>query len=232
MGRSVESFAPAPSGQTGDSLGTTAFDISTSPGFIGTVVTTTDAAGKKGRSFTNALGQLIRVDEPDHAGGLAPLVQSTPNPTPTPFDPPIDPPGCSVECLTNIDYPSYSTVYQYYPQGKMAVVTQDVQKRFFLYDALGRLIRVRSAFPWQKAAASIPKGLFDLGRPSLFRLCQAGTRRFLPDLLFLFYDGTVCSRILRDCLEQSSFCRIHKMQDRRTFVLPVRLVWFTQNVIN
>ncbi|MFN6963649.1 MAG: RHS repeat domain-containing protein [Pyrinomonadaceae bacterium] len=144
-----------PSTPTGNILGTTAYDISTAPGFIGTVVTTADAAGKKGRSITNALGQLIRVDEPDHTGGLAPLPQSTPQPTPTPSGtPPIDPPpGCSAECLTNTEYPSYSTVYRYDALGKMVEVIQGVQHRFFKYDSLGRLIRVRQ--PEQEVNSSL-----------------------------------------------------------------------------
>ena len=144
IGRPVETFAPAPSGQTGSSLGTTQYDISTASGFIGTVITTTDAAGKKGRSITNALGQLIRVDEPDYTGGLAPLPQATPNPSPSPGPTPIEPPpGCSQNCLTNTEYPSYSTIYRYNALGKMIEVVQGNQKRNFLYDGLGRLLRVR-----------------------------------------------------------------------------------------
>ena len=39
--------------------------------YVGTVVTTTDASGRKGRSITNGLGQLVRVDEPVATGGTA-----------------------------------------------------------------------------------------------------------------------------------------------------------------
>ncbi len=146
MGRAVESFAPAIDGQTGASSGITEYGISTMPGYIGTFVMTTDAAGKKSRAITNGLGQLIRVDEPDHTGGLTALPQGTPNPspTPTPNEPPeLPPPGCTVECLTNTEYPSYATVYRYNEQGKMVEVIQGEQHRYFKYDSLGRLIRVK-----------------------------------------------------------------------------------------
>lgn len=146
LGRAVESFAPAENGQTGASLGITEYGISTMPGFVGATVTTTDAAGKKGRSFTNALGQLTRVDEPNYEGDLTAVPQSSPNPSPTPNptpgEPPFDPP-CSVECLTGGTYPSYSTYYKYNAQGKMVEVVQGEQHRYFKYDSLGRLIRVR-----------------------------------------------------------------------------------------
>lgn len=149
LGRAVESFAPAQSGQTGASLGVTEYGISTMAGYVGTIVTTTDAAGKKGRSFTNALGQLTRVDEPDYAGGLTAVPQGSPNPSPTPntsptpVDPP--PPTCSIpsNCLNETNYPSRATVYRYNAQGKMVEVVQGEQHRYFKYDSLGRLIRVR-----------------------------------------------------------------------------------------
>jgi RHS repeat-associated protein len=153
LGRTVESYAPAPGGQTGDSLGTTEYGISTAPGFIGTYVTTTDAAQKKSRAITNALGQLMVVDEPDYQGDLNALPQSTPNPSPTPTPTPgggdgpggggcLRPENCQPG-LTESDYPNYSTFYRYNEQGKMVEVVQGAQKRFFLYDSLGRLIRVR-----------------------------------------------------------------------------------------
>src|SRR5690606_34260933 len=44
---------------------TTAYSLATSGSQIGTTVTVTDQAGKLRRSITNALGQLIRVDEPN-----------------------------------------------------------------------------------------------------------------------------------------------------------------------
>lgn len=103
-GRAVETFAPATladvTANNLTSLGTTAFDISTvndaSGNFIGTVVTSTDASGRKGRSITNALGQLLRVDEPTAIGGtetndLGPL--ATPNQPTSYFYSPARPDG-------------------------------------------------------------------------------------------------------------------------------------------
>ncbi|HRH40131.1 MAG TPA: RHS repeat-associated core domain-containing protein [Pyrinomonadaceae bacterium] len=91
----------------------TSYDLSAS-GLLGTVVLVTDQAGKQRRSITNALGQLMRVDEPDDNGNLGSLAS------------PVQP-----------------TNYQYTTIGKMVKVTQGVQSRFFLYDSLGRLLRVR-----------------------------------------------------------------------------------------
>jgi hypothetical protein len=48
----------------------TAYSRATAGSQIGAVVTVTDQAGKLRRSITNALGQLIRVDEPNDAGAL------------------------------------------------------------------------------------------------------------------------------------------------------------------
>jgi len=82
-------------------------------------VTTTDASGRKGRSITNGLGQLIRVDEPVATGG----------------DVDTD--------LGAIGSPAQPTIYKYDVFGKMVEVIQGVQHRYFKYDALGRLLRVR-----------------------------------------------------------------------------------------
>lgn len=90
------------------------YGISTIPNFVGTFVVGTDQAGKQGRSISNALGQLVRVDEPDDNGNLGTLAS-----------------------------PTQPTFYNYSPQGQMVRVQQGVQNRFFLYDGLGRLIRVR-----------------------------------------------------------------------------------------
>ncbi len=111
----METFAPAIEGQTGASLGITEFGISTVQDFVGTYTTATDASGRRARSITNALGQLIRIDEP----------------TGTNND------------LGSIGSPNQPTFYKYNPQGKMVKVSQGQQNRYFLYDYLGRLIRVR-----------------------------------------------------------------------------------------
>jgi RHS repeat-associated protein len=89
---------------------TTAFGLSTSGTEIGTVVTVTDQANKKRRSITNALGQLIRVDEPNDAGQL-------------------DVNGV----------PAQSTKYAYDTLNNLVAVNQGVQTRTFQYDSLSRL---------------------------------------------------------------------------------------------
>jgi RHS repeat-associated protein len=110
---------------SGASLGTTSWSISTVTDFVGTVVTSTDASGRKSRLITNALGQLLRVDEPTAVG------------------------GASDADLGTLASPYQPTYYYYSPQGKMVKVKQGkdddpyIQYRYFLYDPLGRLIRVR-----------------------------------------------------------------------------------------
>ncbi len=74
----------------------------------------TDQAGKQRRSVTNALGQLIRVDEPDTNGNLG-----------------------------SVSSPTQPTHYYYNTLGKMVRVNQGVQNRYFMHDSLGRLLRVR-----------------------------------------------------------------------------------------
>ncbi len=118
-GRAVEAFAPAEINATPDSLGKTSYGISTVTGYVGTVVTTEDASGRKSRSITNALGQLMRVDEP---------VSVSENPDTD---------------LGTIAAPAQPTYYTYDAYGKMVKVEQGQQTRFFKYDSLGRLIRVR-----------------------------------------------------------------------------------------
>jgi RHS repeat-associated protein len=114
LNRVVETYAPAIEGQTGASLGITEFGISTVQDFVGTYTTATDASGRRARSITNALGQLIRIDEPTGNNDLG-LIGS----------------------------PNQPTFYKYNPQGKMVKVSQGQQNRYFLYDYLGRLIRVK-----------------------------------------------------------------------------------------
>ena len=82
--------------------------------YSGNTVTVTDQSLKKRRSVTNALGQLIRIDEPNDAGQL-------------------DVNGVPVQ----------STNYSYNTLGSLVKVSQGNQNRFFKYDSLGRLIRVR-----------------------------------------------------------------------------------------
>ena len=93
---------------------TTAYSGSTSA-TLGPLVTVTDQAGKKRRSLTDALGRLVRVDEPDANNNL-------------------DSGGSPVQ----------PTAYLYDTLGNLARVTQGGQQRFFMYDSLSRLIRARN----------------------------------------------------------------------------------------
>lgn len=73
--------------------------------------TVTDQAGKKRRSVTNALGQLVRVDEPDAAGNLG-----------------------------TVSNPVQPTYYAYDALNNLTTVSQGVQNRAFTYNSLSRLI--------------------------------------------------------------------------------------------
>ena len=92
----------------------TEYELATIGNQIGRVVISTNQAGKKGRSITNALGQLIRFDEPNDAGDLG-----------------------------SIDNPNQPTYYTYDQLGNLRKVIQGDQTRHFMYDGLGRLIRVK-----------------------------------------------------------------------------------------
>ncbi|HEY0426708.1 MAG TPA: RHS repeat-associated core domain-containing protein [Pyrinomonadaceae bacterium] len=129
LGRVRQSREPIvnqnPSEPSGSVLGVTSYSISNVPNYVGRVVTSTDASGRKSRSITNALGQVTRIDEATGTGGT------------------ID------EDLGTLANPLQPTFYTYSPQGQMVKVQQGktgdatIQNRYFLYDSLGRLIRVR-----------------------------------------------------------------------------------------
>ncbi|HEY3024715.1 MAG TPA: BPSL0067 family protein, partial [Pyrinomonadaceae bacterium] len=81
--------------------------------FQGIYTTVTDQAGKQRRQKTDALGRIVRVDEPDASGNLG-----------------------------TVDAPAQATYYDYSTQGNLVHITQGtatVQNRYFKYDALGRL---------------------------------------------------------------------------------------------
>ena len=138
-GRAVETYAPAISAEIElaatnnnanlTSLGITYFASSTVTNFVGTVVTTTDASKRKGRSITNALGQLIRVDEPISFGGT------------------------EEQDLGSLESPHQPTIYTFDIAGKMVQVQQGAQNRYFKHDSLGRLIRVKQ--PEQEPNAAL-----------------------------------------------------------------------------
>ncbi len=130
LNRAVESFAAVTDSEianppTSKSTGVTSFGISNVSGLIGTYTVTTDASGRKGRSVTNSLGQLARVDEPTAMGGA------------------ID------ADLGTLENPHQPTYYSYDIKGNMVKAQQgktgdaSIQYRYFKYDSLGRLIRVK-----------------------------------------------------------------------------------------
>src|SRR5690606_35627002 len=88
----------------------TEYSLATSGSQIGTTVTVTDQAGKLRRSITNALGQLIRVDEPNSSNQLG-----------------------------SVSSPNQATYYTYDVLNNLKTVNQGVQTRTFSYDSLSRL---------------------------------------------------------------------------------------------
>ena len=82
--------------------------------YDGNATTVTDAAGKVRRSIRNSLGELTRIDEPNSANNLG-----------------------------TVDNPTQPTSYIYNANGQLVKVTQGGQSRYFLFDSLGRLIRIR-----------------------------------------------------------------------------------------
>ncbi|MGB8507876.1 MAG: discoidin domain-containing protein [Pyrinomonadaceae bacterium] len=83
--------------------------------YTGNYVTVTDQAGKVRRSQTDALGRLVRVDEPDSTGNLGT--------TSAPIQP---------------------STYIYDVLGNLRQVAQGAQSRYFMYDSLSRLIRAKN----------------------------------------------------------------------------------------
>src|SRR5258707_1189699 len=82
--------------------------------YQGIYTTVTDQAGRQRRQKTDALGRVVRVDEPDTSGSLG-----------------------------TVDSPAQASSYDYNTQGNLIHITQGsastVQNRYFKYDALGRL---------------------------------------------------------------------------------------------
>jgi RHS repeat-associated protein len=85
--------------------------------YQGVYTTITDQAGRQRRQQTDALGRVIRVDEPNPSGSLG-----------------------------TVDAPAQATSYEYDTQSNIVHITQGsspVQHRYFKYDALGRLTHER-----------------------------------------------------------------------------------------
>lgn len=122
MGRVSQVSNPYRSGDTVvwttttyDTLGrmltvTTPDNAVVSTGYSGVYTTVTDQAGKVRRSKMNALGQLVRVDEPDAGNDPGP-----------------------------VDTPAQSTSYTYDVLGNLTQVNQGTQTRTFAYSSLSRL---------------------------------------------------------------------------------------------
>lgn len=100
-----------PRGDNDNSLTTT---VQTT--FAGDFTTITDQAGKQRRQKTDALGRLVRLDEPDSSGSLGTTTS-----------------------------PNQSTSYDYDVLDNLVKITQGSQYRYFKYDSLSRKIRERQA---------------------------------------------------------------------------------------
>lgn len=97
-------------------------------GVLGLMSTITDQAGRKHRTLIDALGREVRVDEPNPITG-------------------------------NLDVGGMSTSYLYDVLGHLRKVTQGgQQQRFFLYDSLGRLLRIKHS---EQSAGSLASDLTD-----------------------------------------------------------------------
>ena len=83
--------------------------------YAGDVTTVTDQAGKLRRQLTDALGRLIRLDEPTSSG------------------------------LGAVSSANQSTSYMYDVLNNLVKITQDAQTRYFKYDSLSRLVREKVA---------------------------------------------------------------------------------------
>ncbi len=95
--------------------------------YAGTVITVTDQAGKQRRQLTDALGRVVRLDEPDASGNLG-----------------------------TTSAPTQATSYEYDILDNLIHITQPgpnsiTQNRYFKYDSLSRLTherQVEQAAPW------------------------------------------------------------------------------------
>ena len=95
----------------GDNSNTSLTQVSST--FDGAYTTITDQAGKVRRQKVDALGRLIRLDEPTTSG------------------------------LGAVGSPNQATSYEYNVLDKIVHITQGAQHRYFLYDSVARLIRER-----------------------------------------------------------------------------------------
>jgi RHS repeat-associated protein len=89
----------------------TSYALATSGSQIGTMITVEDQADQLKRSISNAMGQLIRIDEPTDSGGLG-----------------------------TVSSPNQATIYAYNTLNNLTTVTQGSQTRTFTYSSLSRLL--------------------------------------------------------------------------------------------
>ena len=97
----------SPRGDDASPTATTAFQML----YEGDVTTVTDQAGKQRRQITDALGRMIRLDEPTASG------------------------------LGSVSAPNQKTEYTFDVLNNLVKTKQDSQERYFKYDSLSRLIR-------------------------------------------------------------------------------------------
>jgi RHS repeat-associated protein len=81
--------------------------------YAGEVTTVTDQANKQRRQVADALGRIVRLDEPTTSG------------------------------LGDVSSPNQATYYDYDLLNNLVKITQGSQSRYFMYDSLSRLIRER-----------------------------------------------------------------------------------------
>lgn len=115
MGRVTQVTMPR-----GDDNNTLTTSVQTN--YAGTITTVTDQAGKQRRQKTDALGRIVRLDEPDASGSLG-----------------------------NVDTPAQATTYEYDTLDNLIHITQGSQQRYFKYDSLSRLTyerQVEQDAPW------------------------------------------------------------------------------------
>ncbi|HEV7645946.1 MAG TPA: RHS repeat-associated core domain-containing protein [Pyrinomonadaceae bacterium] len=114
LGRMTEAASFAGASQPPSSGTNSNWTGSATSSYSYNATTVTDQGGKVRRSITNAVGQLVEVDEPNSSGQL-------------------DISGS----------PAQATYYYYDVLGKMVRVNQGSQNRYFMYDSLGRMVRAR-----------------------------------------------------------------------------------------
>ena len=98
--------------------------------YEGEVTTVTDQAGKQRRQIADALGRMIRLDEPNSSGSLG-----------------------------AVGSPAQATYYLYDVLNNLVKITQGDQQRYFKYDSLGRLIRERQVEQTTNSAYNLSDSL-------------------------------------------------------------------------